>query len=205
MSVDLGGRRIIQAEDGIRDIGVTGVQTCALPIYGMTIGELARYFNAELKVGADLTVVPLRGWRRESWYDETGLRWINPSPNLRSLAAATVYPGTRSEERRVGNECRSRWPPNHSSRRRHTRYWRDWSSDVCSSDLRDDDWRAGTLLQRRAQGRRRPHCGPAAGLAARELVRRDGAALDQPIAEPALAGGGDGVSGHEIGRASCRE
>jgi uncharacterized protein YbbC (DUF1343 family) len=62
--------------------------------YGMSIGELGRLFNAELQVGADLTVVPLRGWRRDDWYDQTGLQWVDPSPNMRSLAAATVYPGT---------------------------------------------------------------------------------------------------------------
>jgi len=60
---------------------------------GMTIGELARLFNKERGAGADLTVVPLRGWSRGLWYDETGLEWIAPSPNLRSLAAATLYPG----------------------------------------------------------------------------------------------------------------
>ena len=62
--------------------------------YGMTIGELGHFFNAELDVGADLTVVPMRGWQRSTWFDQTGLVWVNPSPNLRSLAAATVYPGT---------------------------------------------------------------------------------------------------------------
>jgi len=62
--------------------------------YGMTIGELGRYYNGELSVGADLTVVPLQNWRREQWFDQTGLAWVNPSPNLQSLAAATVYPGT---------------------------------------------------------------------------------------------------------------
>jgi uncharacterized protein YbbC (DUF1343 family) len=62
--------------------------------YGMTIGELGRYFNAELAVGADLKVVTLLNWRREQWFDQTGLEWVNPSPNLRSLSAATVYPGT---------------------------------------------------------------------------------------------------------------
>ncbi len=60
---------------------------------GMTIGELALLFNAERKIGADLTVVKLRGWSRDLWYDETGLEWINPSPNMRSLDAATLYPG----------------------------------------------------------------------------------------------------------------
>jgi uncharacterized protein YbbC (DUF1343 family) len=62
--------------------------------YGLTIGELGQLFNAELNVGADLSVVSVEGWRREAWYDQTGLPWVNPSPNIRSLAAATVYPGT---------------------------------------------------------------------------------------------------------------
>lgn len=62
--------------------------------YGLTIGELAQLFNAELGIGADLTVVPLHGWRRSMWFDQTGLSWVNPSPNLRSLRAATLYPGT---------------------------------------------------------------------------------------------------------------
>jgi uncharacterized protein YbbC (DUF1343 family) len=62
--------------------------------HGLTIGELGRLFNAELGVGADLTVVPLQGWRRAMWFDEAGLSWVNPSPNLRSLAAAALYPGT---------------------------------------------------------------------------------------------------------------
>jgi len=62
--------------------------------YGMTIGELAGFFNGELNVGADLTVVALAGWQRAQWFDQTGLPWINPSPNIRSLSAATLYPGT---------------------------------------------------------------------------------------------------------------
>jgi uncharacterized protein YbbC (DUF1343 family) len=62
--------------------------------HGLTIGELARLFNGELEIGAALTVVPLEGWNRQDWYDQTGLPWVNPSPNIRSLAAATLYPGT---------------------------------------------------------------------------------------------------------------
>lgn len=60
---------------------------------GMTIGELAGLFNAERGIGADLTVIRMRGWDRRLWYDETGLEWVNPSPNMRSLTAATLYPG----------------------------------------------------------------------------------------------------------------
>jgi uncharacterized protein YbbC (DUF1343 family) len=61
--------------------------------HGMTVGELARIYNAEKNYGADLTVIPIEGWRREMWFDETGLPWTNPSPNMRSLAGATLYPG----------------------------------------------------------------------------------------------------------------
>src|SRR5262249_38179365 len=61
--------------------------------YGMTVGELAQLFNAELSVGANLSVVQMNGWRRSMWFDETGLQWVNPSPNLRSLTAAALYPG----------------------------------------------------------------------------------------------------------------
>ena len=62
--------------------------------HGLTLGELALFFNAERGIGADLTVVPLAGWTREQWYDETGLAWIPPSPNMPTLDTATVYPGT---------------------------------------------------------------------------------------------------------------
>jgi len=61
--------------------------------YGMTAGELARMFNAERCFKADLTVIPVQGWRRELYLDQTDLRWVNPSPNMRSLTAATLYPG----------------------------------------------------------------------------------------------------------------
>lgn len=62
--------------------------------HGMTVGELATLFNRQQGIGADLTVVPAQGWRRGQWFDQTGLPWVNPSPNLRSLAAVTSYPGT---------------------------------------------------------------------------------------------------------------
>src|SRR6185436_16116935 len=61
--------------------------------HGMTLGELARLFNGEKKIGADLTVVPMKPWRRDAWFDDTGLLWANPSPNMRNMVAATVYPG----------------------------------------------------------------------------------------------------------------
>ncbi len=65
-----------------------------LPVrYGMTIGELARFLNAENAIGADLRVIEMRGYRRAQWHDETGLRWVRPSPNLRSVDQAALYPG----------------------------------------------------------------------------------------------------------------
>jgi uncharacterized protein YbbC (DUF1343 family)/CubicO group peptidase (beta-lactamase class C family) len=60
---------------------------------GMTIGELARMFNAERHIGAHLEVVAMQGWQRGDWFDSTGLGWVNPSPNLRSVTEATLYPG----------------------------------------------------------------------------------------------------------------
>ncbi|MBW7996922.1 MAG: DUF1343 domain-containing protein [Candidatus Glassbacteria bacterium] len=61
--------------------------------HGMTVGELARLFNDEFGIGADLHVVRMDGWRRGMYYDRTGLAWIDPSPNMRSLSAAILYPG----------------------------------------------------------------------------------------------------------------
>ena len=62
--------------------------------HGMTLGELAKMYNAEQRIGAELTVVPVEGWRRGTWWDQTGLPWVNPSPNIRRLEAAIHYPGT---------------------------------------------------------------------------------------------------------------
>jgi uncharacterized protein YbbC (DUF1343 family) len=61
--------------------------------HAMTVGELARMFNAERGWKADLTVIPVENWRRSMWFDATGLPWINPSPNMRSLTQAALYPG----------------------------------------------------------------------------------------------------------------
>jgi uncharacterized protein YbbC (DUF1343 family)/CubicO group peptidase (beta-lactamase class C family) len=65
-----------------------------LPVrHGMTIGELAKLFNEEKKIDADLTVIPMRGWLRGDWYDSTGAMWVDPSPNIRNLNEAALYPG----------------------------------------------------------------------------------------------------------------
>ena len=66
----------------------------SLPLrHGMTLGEIATMANAEKSWGAKLEVVKLEGWQRGDWWDSTGLAWVNPSPNMRSLAAALLYPG----------------------------------------------------------------------------------------------------------------
>jgi uncharacterized protein YbbC (DUF1343 family) len=66
----------------------------ALPVrYGLTIGELAQLFNAENKIGCDLHVIAMKNWRRNYFYEDTGLRWIPPSPNLRTLNGSILYPG----------------------------------------------------------------------------------------------------------------
>jgi len=65
-----------------------------LPVrHGMTTGELAKMFNVEKNINAKLTVVPMEGWQRGDWFDSTGLGWVNPSPNLRSVTEAALYPG----------------------------------------------------------------------------------------------------------------
>ena len=61
--------------------------------HGMTIGELARFFNEACDIGADLTIVPMQHWKRKMHFDETGLPWVMPSPNMPTLDTAVVYPG----------------------------------------------------------------------------------------------------------------
>ena len=80
------------------------VGEAALPIrHGMTVGELARFYKAELnrtdqsqsgQNPSQLEVVPMRGWQRTMWYDQTGLPWVPPSPNMPTIETATLYPGT---------------------------------------------------------------------------------------------------------------
>lgn len=73
-------------------LGFTGY--LEMPIrHGLTLGELARLFEGERGLEVALDVVPMRGWTRDLWYDETGLGWIDPSPNLRSVTQAALYPG----------------------------------------------------------------------------------------------------------------
>jgi uncharacterized protein YbbC (DUF1343 family) len=85
----------VQIEGPMLDEGqVSFVGYMPMPIrHGLTMGELAQLFNAEKKIGASLTVVSARNWRRDFWFDETGVPWVNPSPNMRNLIQATLYPG----------------------------------------------------------------------------------------------------------------
>ena len=77
-------------DEGLRSF--VGYHT--LPVrHGMTVGELAGMFNDERAIGARLSVVRMDGWSRDLWFDETGLPWVNPSPNIRNLDQATLYPG----------------------------------------------------------------------------------------------------------------
>ncbi len=69
------------------------VDSMPIPVrHGMTLGELARYDNQQLHLNAPLTVVAMKGWQRGDWFDSTSLTWVNPSPNLRDLEEATLYP-----------------------------------------------------------------------------------------------------------------
>lgn len=85
----------IDVEGAIADADkLTFVAHHTIPIrHGMTMGELAGLFNAQRKIGCDLRVVKMENWRRAMWFDQTNLLWKNPSPNMRSLTEATLYPG----------------------------------------------------------------------------------------------------------------
>lgn len=85
----------IDVEGAVADADkLTFVATHTLPVrHGMTAGEMAQMFNAEQKIGADLRVVKMENWSRAMWFDETGQTWVNPSPNMRGLTEATLYPG----------------------------------------------------------------------------------------------------------------
>ena len=84
----------VSREPGAGESPNTFIAYLPMPIrHGMTMGELARLYNEEKKIGADLTVIAMDNWKRDHWFDDTGLSWINPSPNMRNMNQATVYPG----------------------------------------------------------------------------------------------------------------
>ena len=90
----------VHVEGPSLDAGIEGlIAYFPMPIrHGLTLGELAKLFNGEKKIGADLSIVDARGWERDRWFDETGLPWTNPSPNMRNLHQASVYPGVGAIE-----------------------------------------------------------------------------------------------------------
>ena len=77
-------------DDGLQSF--VGFHTIAVR-HGMTVGEIALLLKAELELDLDLRIIKMSGWHREQFFDDTGLTWINPSPNMRSLKAAILYPG----------------------------------------------------------------------------------------------------------------
>jgi uncharacterized protein YbbC (DUF1343 family) len=83
-------------EGPIVDSNLESYVGCAdVPIrHGFTFGELAQFVNAEKHIGADLHVVKMEGWHQGDWWDATNLTWVDPSPNMNSLSAAILYPGT---------------------------------------------------------------------------------------------------------------
>ena len=85
----------VHIEGPLLDASLESFVGCyAMPIrHGLTLGELAAMANAEKKFGADLHVIRMKDWDRGDWFDSTGLTWVDPSPNMRSLNAATLYPG----------------------------------------------------------------------------------------------------------------
>lgn len=85
----------VRVEGPLLDSDLQSFTGCfEIPVrHGMTLGELASMANSERKLGVDLHVIPMRGWDRGEWFDSTGLPWVNPSPNMRSLTEALLYPG----------------------------------------------------------------------------------------------------------------
>src|SRR5690625_3829257 len=125
----------IQAEDGIRDGHVTGVQTCALPIYAKSSAcyickrsEAEIHYSIMDSINAIQSSVILHQSQVRHFFRADKNSIIKGTGKINFL-------GIRSEERRVGKDGRFTGDRAHSSRRRHTRWPRDWSSDVCSSDL----------------------------------------------------------------------
>ena len=93
----IGGATVEGPRLDAESLGFTGYFPSPIR-HGLTLGELARLFNREREIGAALEVVPMRGWTRARWFDETGLAWVDPSPNLRNLHQALLYPGIGAVE-----------------------------------------------------------------------------------------------------------
>lgn len=87
----INGLRVDGAINDEKHSGFTAYRKLPL-VHGMTVGELAQLFNTEFKINCDLTVVPMTGWKRSMYWEDTGVKWINPSPNMRSVTQAILYP-----------------------------------------------------------------------------------------------------------------
>lgn len=87
----INGTRVDGAINDAKHSGFTAYRRLPL-VHGMTVGELAQLFNAEFNIGCDLTVVPMTGWKRSMYWEATGVPWVNPSPNMRSVTQAILYP-----------------------------------------------------------------------------------------------------------------
>ncbi len=85
----------VDVEGGLADEDkLNFIAAHTIPVrHGMTVGEIAQMMNSERKIGVNLTVIKIENWTRSMWLDETNQTWINPSPNMRSLTEATLYPG----------------------------------------------------------------------------------------------------------------
>jgi uncharacterized protein YbbC (DUF1343 family) len=147
--------------------------------HGMTVGELAELFNGEKNLGAKLEVIKMRGWHREDWFDETGLVWVNPSPNLRNMTQAALYPGVAMVEGANVSVGRGT----------------DTPFELVGAPWMDGRRLAGHLNRRHIQGVRfmavdfTPQSGPFAGLACHgvNIVLLDRMALDSPALGVELA------------------
>jgi uncharacterized protein YbbC (DUF1343 family) len=87
----INGTRVDGAINDEKHSGFTAYRKLPL-VHGMTVGELAQLFNEEFDIHCDLTVVPMTGWKRSMYWEETGVKWVNPSPNMRSVTQAILYP-----------------------------------------------------------------------------------------------------------------
>jgi uncharacterized protein YbbC (DUF1343 family)/CubicO group peptidase (beta-lactamase class C family) len=94
----LGGQRVNGPRADPGRLGFTAYRPIPI-VHGMTIGELAHYFNDQFEIGCDLKVVTMRGWSRSTTWEQTNLTWRNPSPNMRNLTQALLYPGIGLLER----------------------------------------------------------------------------------------------------------
>ncbi|MFT3787211.1 MAG: DUF1343 domain-containing protein [Tepidisphaeraceae bacterium] len=93
----IGGMRVDGPLNDAKHSGFTAYRRLPL-VHGMTVGELAQLFNTEFRINAKLTVVPMTGWSRSMYWDDTGVKWVNPSPNMRSPTQAVLYPAIGTVE-----------------------------------------------------------------------------------------------------------